>query len=86
MSVCQTGLNQRSQVTNWLDLLVPFLYSCVPSVVVSFWLVKADSTRELMVEFYKLLKNGMNKSTALQKAQKKIMEKSECALAQILRI
>ena len=34
----------------------------------------ALTTKELMLEFYGLLKSGEDKATALQKAQEKIME------------
>jgi CHAT domain-containing protein len=33
-----------------------------------------QSTHELMLEFYRLLKRGVDKATALQRAQLKIME------------
>lgn len=44
---------------------------------VSLWSVDARSTQELMLEFYRRLKNGVDKATALQEAQKRIVEKEE---------
>jgi CHAT domain-containing protein len=48
-----------------------------PSVIVSLISVEALSTQELMVEFYRLLKNDKDKATALQQAQIKIKSQEE---------
>lgn len=74
-SACQTGLNQRSPGDELIGLTRAFIYAGAPSVIVSLWSVDAHSTQELMHEFYTLLKNGTDKATALQEAQKRIMEK-----------
>ncbi len=74
LSACQTGLNERSPGDELIGLTRAFLYAGASSVVVSLWSVDARSTQELMREFYKLLKNGVDKATALQEAQKKIMK------------
>lgn len=47
------------------------------SIVTNLWSTDALFTIELMVEFYKQLRNGKNKATALQQAKKKMMEKKE---------
>ena len=75
LSACQTGLNQRSPGDDLIGLTRAFIYAGAPSVIVSLWSVDAHSTQELMHEFYTLLKNGTDKATALQEAQKRIMEK-----------
>jgi len=77
LSACQTGLNQRSPGDELIGLTRALIYAGAPSVIVSLWSVDARSTHELMLEFYKLLKNGLDKAAALQEAQKKIMEKEE---------
>ena len=77
LSACQTGLNKRKPGDELIGLTRAFLYAGTPSVVVSLWSVDAKSTQELMLEFYKLLKKGRDKATALQEAQKKIMQKEE---------
>ena len=80
LSACQTGLNERKPGDELIGLTRAFLYAGAPSVIVSLWSVDARSTQELMLEFYKLLKNGKDKddkATALQEAQKRIMEKKE---------
>ena len=77
LSACETGLNERSPGDELIGLTRAFIYAGAPSVVVSLWSVNALSTKELMLEFYRLLKKGVDKATALQKAQKKIMKKEE---------
>ena len=74
LGACQTGINERSRGDELIGLTRAFLYAGAPSVVVSLWSVDAQSTQELMVDFYTRLKNGADKATALQEAQKKIME------------
>jgi tetratricopeptide (TPR) repeat protein len=77
LSACQTGLNRRSPGDELIGLTRAFLYAGAPSVIVSLWSVNARSTYDIMLEFYTQLKNGSDKATALQEAQKAIMEKEE---------
>ena len=74
---CETGLNKRRPGDELIGLTRSLIYAGAPSVVVSLWSVNALSTKELMFEFYRLLKSGIDKATALQEAQKKIMEREE---------
>jgi len=74
LSACDTGINDRSPGDELVGLTRAFFYAGAPSVIVSLWKVSAESTQELMLEFYKLLKSGKDKAVALQKAQVKIMK------------
>lgn len=74
LSACQTGISKRSQGDELTGLTRAFLYAGAGSVIVSLWSVDALSTKELMFEFYSLIKSGKNRATALQEAQKKIMK------------
>ena len=76
LSECQTGLNQTNPGDELIGFTRALIYAGVPSVVVSLWSVDARSTQELMLEFYRLLKNGMDKATVLQEAQKRTMDRS----------
>ena len=73
LGACQTGLSERSLGDELIGLTRAFLYAGAPSLIVSLWSVNASSTKELMLEFYKLAKEGVDKASALQQAQKKIM-------------
>ena len=77
LSACQTGINKRRPGDELIGLTRAFLYAGAPSIIVSLWSVDAPSTQELMIEFYKSLKNGFDKATALQQSQKKIMGKEK---------
>lgn len=60
LSACQTGLNERTSGDELLGLTRAFLYAGAPSVIVSLWSVDARSTHKLMLEFYRLLKTGID--------------------------
>jgi CHAT domain-containing protein/Flp pilus assembly protein TadD len=77
LSACNTGINERSRGDELTGLTRAFLYAGAPSVVVSLWSVDSKSTEELMMEIYNVLKNGVDKATALQEAQKVIMKKEK---------
>jgi CHAT domain-containing protein/uncharacterized protein HemY len=77
VSACQTGLSDRRPGDELVGLTRSLLYAGAASVVVSLWSVAANSTVELMEEFYSQLKEGKDKATALQQAMIKIMMKPE---------
>lgn len=77
LSACETGINQRNPGDELIGLTRAFLYAGTPSIMVSLWSVDSHSTQELMLEFYRHIKNGLDKATALQEAQKTIMKKEE---------
>lgn len=76
LSACETGISESKPGDELIGLTRSLLYAGAASVVVSLWSVDAYSTQELMHEFYKELKNGVDKPTALQQAQIKIMQKA----------
>ena len=65
LSACQTVINERSPGDELVGLTSASLYAGASSVIVSLWPVDSNSTQELMVEFYKLLKNSKDKAAAL---------------------
>jgi CHAT domain-containing protein len=77
LSTSQSGINRTKAGDELLSLTRAFVYAGTPSVIVSLWSVYDPSTKELVLEFYRLLKDGKDKATALQQAQIKIMEKEE---------
>jgi CHAT domain-containing protein len=77
VSACQTGLSDRRPGDELIGLTRSLLYAGAASVVVSLWSVAAQSTMELMEEFYRGLKEGKDKAAALQQAMIKIMKKQE---------
>lgn len=74
LSACETGINQRSRGDELVGLTRAFLYAGAPSLLVSLWRVSGQSTKELMVDFYRQLQHH-DKATALRIAQNNLMQK-----------
>jgi CHAT domain-containing protein len=69
LSACQTAKGDRRST---LGIAGIASQAGAKSTVASLWLVEADSTAQLMSEFYKGLENGMTKAEALRQAQLKL--------------
>jgi CHAT domain-containing protein len=74
LSACESGLNQRTASDDLIGLVRAFNYAGVSTVIVSLWKVEEKSTKLLMKELYRLLKKGVDKVRALQRAQLKVKE------------
>ena len=57
-----------------MSLARGFTYAGASDLVASLWKVNAGSTAEIMQYFYQNLKEGKNKSAALQAAKKQYLE------------
>lgn len=75
LSACQTQLGAR----NWGDDIVglgrAFIYAGSPSVLASLWSVDDQATSDLMLAFYRHLRDGASKAGALRAAQSEIRTK-----------
>ena len=69
VSACETGFNQPKPGDELIGLTRALLYAGAGSVIVSMWKVDAKSTQQLMIEFYRLIKEGKDKATALRESQ-----------------
>ena len=58
LSACETGRNENKPGEELVGLTRSFLYAGAPSVLVSLWKVHSETTRDIMIDFYKQLKNG----------------------------
>jgi CHAT domain-containing protein/tetratricopeptide (TPR) repeat protein len=76
LSACETGLGKEVNGEGLISLMRAFIYAGTPSVVVSLWNVDDRKSRDLMIQFYRNLKDGMSKARALQEAQKKLIGES----------
>jgi len=79
LSACQSGINETTQGDELIGLVRSFLYAGASSVIASFWSVEPEATEELLVNFYNRLREKEDKATALQEAQKSLMQKKEYA-------
>jgi len=77
LSGCNTGLGKLSRGEGLIGMTRAFLYAGTPSLVVSLWPVKDESTAELMKSFYHDLKTGMPRNRALQKAKVMLIQSGD---------
>ncbi|MCH7674493.1 CHAT domain-containing protein [candidate division KSB1 bacterium] len=74
LSACNTGLGKLRKGEGVIGTSRAFLAAGVPSMVVSLWSVDDKSTADIMKNFYKHLKSGMDKAQALRIAKLDYLE------------
>ncbi len=73
LSACQTALGKAVEGEGLLGLTRAFIYAGAQDVLCSLWPVSDESTKVLMVSFYRELDKGMTVEEALQHAQVELM-------------
>jgi CHAT domain-containing protein len=74
LSACNTALGDFRPGFGLLSLVLNFVDAGVPAVVATLWQVDEKSTKILMVEFYKQVRNGNWFSEALAGAKQHLIE------------
>ncbi|MEO1051737.1 MAG: CHAT domain-containing tetratricopeptide repeat protein [Bacteroidota bacterium] len=69
LSACQTGYGKFEKGNGIASLARAFMYAGAPSLVVSLWQVRDNTTATLMQNFYENLDQGMQKDEALRQAK-----------------
>ncbi|WP_009633528.1 CHAT domain-containing protein [Synechocystis sp. PCC 7509] len=69
LSACQTALQTSSNGEEFAGIAYLFERAGARSAIASLWLAKDEETKQLMVEFYKNLKQGKTKGEALRSAK-----------------
>jgi CHAT domain-containing protein/Tfp pilus assembly protein PilF len=69
LSACESGLGQELGTEGLIGLTRAFQYAGARSVVASLWSVADQTTAELMIRFYRHLRDGLPKDEALRAAQ-----------------
>jgi len=77
LSACDTAVGEREPGRNLTTLADAFGVAGSPTVIASLWKVSDASTRELMVAFYKGLKEKKSLAEALQGAQRSLIARPE---------
>ena len=74
LSACNTGFGTLNKGEGVMSLARAFFHAGVPSTVTSLWEVDDSKTRDIMIDFYKNLKNGKAKDEALTKAKRDYLD------------
>ncbi len=74
LSACNTGSGQFAKGEGILSLSRAFKYAGCPNIAMSLWKADDKATHEIMVGFFKNLKDGMGKSRALKEAQRAYLD------------
>lgn len=69
LSACETGIGKHVEGEGTMSLGRSFMYSGVPSVVMSLWQIEDLATSQLMPLFYEHLADGEYKNAALRNAK-----------------
>ena len=69
LSGCNTGAGKLQKGEGVMSLARGFFYAGCPSIIMTLWNVEDISSSNIMIEFYKNLKNGFSKDEALRKAK-----------------
>lgn len=76
LSACNTGAGNIKNGEGIVSLSRALMLAGVKSNVVSMWSAPDLDTKEIMVEFYRILKAGQNKDYALAQAKRNYLEKN----------
>lgn len=76
LSACQSGMGRVISGEGLIGMTRAFLYAGAGSIVVSLWKVDDESTSDLMVSFYRHLRDGGDKSEALRRAKLELIDRS----------
>jgi len=77
LSACNTGMGKIHKGEGVMSLARGFLYTGIPSIIMTLWSVDDRSSAELIKYFYKYLWEGDNKNIALQKAKIDYLRKTK---------
>ena len=77
LSACNTGSGRLQKGEGIMSLARGFMYSGVPSIIMTLWEVNDRSGAGIMTDFYKNLKKGLPKDKALQMAKLNYLENAK---------
>lgn len=77
LSACETGVGELERGEGIMSLSRAFKYAGCPNIVTSLWQAEDKSTQQIMVDFYKHLKDGKGKAEALQQAKLSFLNGSD---------
>lgn len=69
LSACESGAGELQKGEGLISLSRGFAYAGAKSMITSLWQVNDQATANIMADFYKYLKTGKSKDTALREAK-----------------
>jgi CHAT domain-containing protein len=81
LSACETGAGKLERGEGIISLARAFTYAGAKSIVTTLWSVQDERTKDLMLDFYRNLKKGMNKDEALRETKLAYLFKNNHAAA-----
>lgn len=69
LSACETGAGRLQKGEGVMSLSRAFKFAGVPNIVMSLWKADDAKTKDLMIDFYTKLKEGLSNSNALRAAK-----------------
>jgi CHAT domain-containing protein len=76
LSACQTALGKRRYGDGLQGLTRAFTCAGARNIVASLWTVNDAATKDLMIDFYREIKNGMPYNSALAKAKRAFIQEN----------
>ncbi|MEM6699857.1 MAG: CHAT domain-containing protein, partial [Bacteroidota bacterium] len=77
LSACETGTGQLQTGEGIMSLSRAFQYAGCSSIITSLWKAEDQSTYQIMVQLYKMLREGKDKDEALRQAKLDFLAESE---------
>lgn len=74
LTACETGLGKETSSEGVLSIAHSFAYAGCPSIVMSIWQIDEKTSTEIVESFYKYLRVGEPKNTALRQAKLDYLE------------
>ena len=74
LAACETGIGKLQKGEGLMSLARAFAYAGCPALVSSLWRVPANTTNQLLPDFYSGLEQGLSKSDALRQAKLRYLE------------
>lgn len=75
LSACETGVGRLQRGEGIVSLARAFAYAGAKSMITSLWKVSDNRSSELLIDFYRLLKEGQAKDAALRQAKQSFLER-----------
>ncbi len=77
LSACETGLGELSSGEGAMSFARAFQYAGVPNTVMSLWVADDQASKNVMIQFYKNLKDGQSKEEAMRNAKLEYLSRTK---------